>query len=65
MGVTCSTHDVRNAYTIFIRKFLLKGPHGRPRHELEDNVKMDDNGIGVRIWTKFIWPRLAPSVGLL
>ena len=42
MGGACSTHgEKRGAYRVWVGKTEGKGPRGRPRHKLEDNIKMD------------------------
>jgi hypothetical protein len=33
--------EIRNAYKILVRKPVEVGPHGRPRHRWEDNIRMD------------------------
>jgi hypothetical protein len=35
--------DIRNAYRIVVRKRKAERLLGRPRHEWEYNIKMDDN----------------------
>jgi hypothetical protein len=42
MGRACSTYGEKsNAYSILVGKPEGKTPVGRPRHRLEDNIKMD------------------------
>jgi hypothetical protein len=36
----------RGAYTVLVGKSERKRPLGRPRHRLEDNIKIDLNEIG-------------------
>jgi hypothetical protein len=40
-GHVAFTKQVGSAYKIFIGKPERKRPHGRHRHRLEDNIKMD------------------------
>jgi hypothetical protein len=40
MGETCSTHELRNAYKIFVGKPDEKRPLGRPRRRWEDNIRI-------------------------
>jgi hypothetical protein len=48
--------DMRNAYTILIRKLEGKRPLGRPRRRWEDNMRMDLKEIG---WVGVDWIHLA------
>jgi hypothetical protein len=50
MGGKCSTHgELRKAYTILIAKPERKRPSGRTKRKLEDNIKMDLEGIKWRV----------------
>jgi hypothetical protein len=41
IGSACSTRgELRNVYTILVRKPAYKRPHGRPRRRWEDNIKV-------------------------
>jgi len=33
--------EIRNSYKILVRKHEGKGPHRRPRHRWEHNIRMD------------------------
>jgi hypothetical protein len=47
MGRACSTYrEGRNAYRIFMGNQSRKRALGRPRHRLQNNIKMDLRGIG-------------------
>jgi hypothetical protein len=45
-----------NAYRILLEKLEGKRPLERPRHKLEDNIKMNLRGIG---WSDMDWIHLA------
>jgi hypothetical protein len=47
---------MRNAYNILVGKPEWKRPFGRPRHQWEDNIKMDLREIG---WEGVDWIHLA------
>jgi len=44
---TVITGEMRNAYKIFIGKHHCKRTLGRPRHRLENNIKID---LGEIVW---------------
>jgi hypothetical protein len=44
MGREC---EMRNGYTVLVGKYEGKRPHGRLRHRLEDNIKMDLKETGL------------------
>jgi hypothetical protein len=46
---------MRNAYRISVGNPEKKGPFGRHRHRLEDNIKTDFKEIGYEGWTVFNW----------
>jgi hypothetical protein len=48
IGRPCSTYEIGNACTIWARKSQEKRSLKTRRRRLEDNIKMDLNGIG---WT--------------
>jgi hypothetical protein len=56
MGRACSTHEKRNSYRILMVKLEGKGPVGRLRRRLEDNIKMGLRKIG---WGSVDWIHLA------
>jgi hypothetical protein len=47
---------MRNAHNILVGKLEGERPLGRPRHRLEDNIKMDLREIG---WEVVDWIHLA------
>jgi hypothetical protein len=57
MGRECSLNgEERNAYRTLVRKPEGKGPLGRPRHMLVDNIKMVLSEIA---WDDMDWIVLA------
>jgi hypothetical protein len=52
------------AKKILVKKPQGKRPLGRPKHRWEDNIKVDLKGIGLEMWTGFIWLRIGFSGGL-
>jgi len=48
----------RGIYRVLVRKPVGKRPLGRPRRRWEDNIKMDLQEVGCRIWTALIWLRI-------
>jgi hypothetical protein len=56
MSGACSTHEMRNAYTIFVGKLERKRLLGRPRRRWEDNIRMDFREIR---WEDVDWMHLA------
>jgi hypothetical protein len=48
--------EMRNAYSILVRKFEGKRPLGRPRRRREDNIRMDLREIG---WGGVDWMHMA------
>jgi len=42
-----------------------KRPFGRPRHRRDDNIKMDLQEVGVRVWTGSKWLRIGTGSGHL
>jgi len=55
MGGTCGTHGRgRCVYRFLVGRPEGKRPLGRPRHRLEDNIKMDLREIGID-GTNWIW----------
>jgi hypothetical protein len=49
---------MKNAYKILYETPKWKRRLGRPRRKLEDNIKLDLEEIGVRIWIGLTWIRL-------
>jgi hypothetical protein len=48
MGGECSTHgERRGAYRVLVGKPEGKRQLGRPRHRLEDNIKMELQEVGL------------------
>jgi hypothetical protein len=56
MGGAYSTHEMRNAYKILVRRPEGKRSLGRHRHRWEDNIRMDLREIG---WEGMDWIHLA------
>jgi hypothetical protein len=51
MGGACSTYEERRVvYTVLVGKLDGKGPLGRLRRRLEDNVRMDLQEVGCVVW---------------
>jgi len=48
----------RGVKRVLVGKPEGKRPYGRPRHRLEDNVKMDLQEVGWVSWTGLIWLRI-------
>jgi hypothetical protein len=57
--------DFRNANNIFIGMLEGKRPPGRPRHRLEDNIKMDLKEQVGRLWKGLMRLKIGTSSGLL
>jgi hypothetical protein len=57
VGYVAQTGEIRNAYTIIVRKPEGKRPFGRPRHRMELNIKQYLQEHGIRVWNEFIWLR--------
>jgi len=58
--------EMRNAYKILDGKPDEKRPLVRPRHRLEDNVRIDHPEIEWGgVWTGFTWLRIGASGGIL
>jgi hypothetical protein len=58
VGYVASMGAMRNAYDVLCEKIERKRPPGRCRHGWEDNIKVDLEGIGWRVWNSFIWFRI-------
>jgi hypothetical protein len=56
VGHVACVGEMRNGYKILIRKPEGKRLHGRPRHGLEDNIRMNNKEIG---WEGVDWIHLA------
>jgi len=66
MSRACSTYgEMRGVYRILVEKPEGKRLLGRPRHRLEDNIKMDLQEVGWRAWSGLIWPRIGTGCGHL
>ena len=55
----------RCVYRVLVGKPEGKRPLGRPRHRLEDTVKMDSQELGWGAWTGSIWLRIGTGDGHL
>jgi hypothetical protein len=59
MGGTCSlVGEGRVVYRVLVGKPDGKRPLGRPKHSWEDNIKMDLQEVGCKIWTGLSWLRI-------
>jgi hypothetical protein len=57
--------DMRNTYKTSIGNPEGMKPFGRPRHRLEDSIKMDLKEIKWKFWTAFNWFSKSSSGWLL
>jgi hypothetical protein len=58
--------EMRNAYKILVGKSEGKRPLRRPRHRLEDNIKVEWEGVAVHtLPLNFIWLRIGTGGRLL
>ena len=48
----------RGVYRALVGKPEGKRPLGRRRHRWEDNIKMDLQEVGYRVWTGLNWLRI-------
>jgi len=55
VGHVACMGETRGAYRVLVGKPEGKGPIGRPRHEQEDNIKMDLRKWDVGAWTGSSW----------
>jgi len=55
----------RGVYSILVGKPEGKRPLGRPRRRWEDNIKMDLQEMGYRVWTGSSWLRIGRGGGNL
>jgi hypothetical protein len=53
--------EMKNAYTILVRKPEGQNPFGRPRHRWEDNMRINLGEIRWEMWTGFIWLSIGAS----
>jgi hypothetical protein len=66
MDAVCSTYgECRGVYRVLVGKPEGKRPLGRPRHGLEDNIKMDLQEMGCGAWTGSMWLRIGTGGGHL
>ena len=52
-------------FRVLVGKPEGKGPLGRPRRRCEDNIKMDFQEVGWRVWTGLIWLKIGAGGGKL
>ena len=52
-------------YRVLVGKPEGKRPLRRPRHRWEDNIKMDLQEMGYRVWTGLSWLRIGTGGGHL
>jgi hypothetical protein len=65
MGRACGTYgEDRGVHRVLVGKPEGKRPLGRPRHSLEDNIKMDLQEVG-RSWDLNGWLRIGTGGGHL
>jgi hypothetical protein len=55
MGQVACIGEKRCVYRVLVRKPEGKRPLGRPRRKWEDNIKMDLQELGLRMWTGLSW----------
>jgi hypothetical protein len=55
----------KGVYTVLVGKHEGKRPQGRPRRRWKDNIKMDLQEVGCRIWTGLSWLRIETGGGHL
>jgi hypothetical protein len=59
MGGACSAvGEERGVCRVSVGKPEGKRPLGRPRRTWEDNIKVDLQEVGCRVWTGFGWLRI-------
>jgi hypothetical protein len=56
---------IRNAYNILVGKPEENNPLGRPKHKVEDNIRIDLREIGWNLWIGIMWLRIGASNGSL
>jgi hypothetical protein len=57
--------EERGVFRILVGKPEEKRPLGRPRCRQEDNINMDLQEVGCRVWTGLSWLRKQKSGGHL
>ena len=57
--------ESRDVYRVLVGKPGEKRPLGRPRRRWEDNIKMDLQEVGCRVWTGSSWLRIGTGGGNL
>jgi hypothetical protein len=50
--------EKRDTYRVLVGKPEGKRQLGKPRHKLEDSIKMDLEEVEWGVWTGFIWLRI-------
>jgi hypothetical protein len=60
-GHVANMGEMRNVYTIFVEKPEGKRTFRTPRQRWEDNIRLDLQEIGGRVWTECIWLRIGTS----
>ena len=53
-GHVARIEEGRNAFKILTGKPTEKRPLGRPRHKMENNIRMDLKGANMRNWVALI-----------
>jgi len=64
-GRVALVEEVRGVYRVLMGEREGKRPLGRPRRRWEDNIKMDLQEVGLRVWTGSSWLRIGTSGGHL
>jgi hypothetical protein len=57
--------EMKNIYSILVRRSEVKRQLGRPGHRWEDNIRWVLRKYGGKLWTGCIWLRIRTSGGLL
>jgi hypothetical protein len=65
VGHVARMWEKRGAYRVLMGRSEGKRPLGRPRHRWEDNITIDPQEVGWRIWTGLIWLRIGTVGGHL
>jgi hypothetical protein len=55
----------RGVYRVLVGKLEGKRPLGRHRYRWEDNIKMNLQEVGCRVWTGSSWLGIGADGGLL
>jgi hypothetical protein len=64
-GHVARVGEWRGAYRVLVGKSGGKRQLGKPKHRLDNNIKMDLKGVGWGSWTGLNWLRIGTDGGLL